>query len=111
MKIEMDNMEEEQEDTEDDKSDEETTCGFWRRIIKNPKELWEALKILPKEMDVIKLIEDPDPPDKFSKIDIQSRRSFPLAFFLSLMIYLFAFSYYLTDDFPERDTDLVLYKH
>lgn len=99
---------EDQEEEEEEKSDERK-ISFWQMF--NLKEIWNNVKFLPREIDIIKLLENPDPPDKFSKIDIQARRSFPATFFISLMIYLFAFSYYLTDDFPERDMDLVLYKN
>lgn len=106
-----DRQEEEEWENEDEKLElERETCGFFKKL-KNPKELWRDLKFLPVELDIIKLLEDPEPPDKFSKIDIQSRRSFPLAFCISLIIYLFAFSYYLTDDFPERNTDVSLYRN
>ncbi|KAL0269020.1 UNVERIFIED_CONTAM: hypothetical protein PYX00_010766 [Menopon gallinae] len=78
--------------------------------LKNPKQLWEDIKILPRENDIIDLLDDPDAAEKFSKIDIQARKNFPILFFISLTIYLYAFSYYLSDDFPERDANLLLYK-
>lgn len=73
--------------------------------------LWLQWKFLPQEVDVIRLMADTEPPDKFSKIDIEARKGFPIAFFTSLTVYLIAFAYYLTDDFPERDSDIVLYKN
>lgn len=79
--------------------------------IKTLYSLWLQWKFLPQESDVLRLMADTEPPDKFSKIDIDSRKNFPIAFFLSLSIYLVAFAYYLTDEFPERDTALKLYKN
>lgn len=98
-------------DVEEEEKKSEVKLSFVERLNKNLKDIWYKVKILPREIDIIKLLESQDPPDKFSKIDIQARRSFPATFFISLMIYLFAFSYYLTDDFPERDMDLILYKN
>lgn len=78
--------------------------------LRNPRLLWEDIKILPRENDIIDLLDDPEATEKFSKIDIQARKNFPIFFLISLTVYLYAFSYYLTDDFPERDASVLLYK-
>lgn len=72
-----------------------------------PRSFLKSFKTLP-----INLIADAndfkDPPKKFSKLDVRSRRNFPITFVISLVVYLLAFTYYLTDDNPETDSELIV---
>ncbi|KAK6630385.1 hypothetical protein RUM44_005052 [Polyplax serrata] len=45
-----------------------------------------------------------DSTDKFSELDVRSRKNFPVAFVVSLIIYALAFTYYFTDENPDWET-------
>jgi hypothetical protein len=41
--------------------------------------------------------------DRFSRIDIESRKYFPIAFCILISSYWIAYVYYFTDEFPVQD--------
>ena len=68
---------------------------------------WISLKnakILPTEEEISRMIVTGEAKDKFSRIDIESRKYFPIAFCILILSYWFAYVYYITDEFPVRDT-------
>lgn len=83
----------------------EKLCGLLKScagIVSFPYRLWRDWRFLPREDDVTQQLMCEDAPDKFTNIDIQSRKFFPLAFCILLSTYFLAYTYYLTDEFPAK---------
>lgn len=81
-------------------NDEKTIYDRMKKF-KKPGKLWKSLKTYSKKLFLIENLKT-DPTGKFSNLDVHSRKSFPVAFIISLIIYLLAFTYYLTDDISEN---------
>lgn len=75
-----------------------TFDGYLRKVVIT-RDFWKRFAILPGKTYLMRQMEKSDS-EKFSKMDVQSRRNFPIAFFSSLILYLLAFTYYLSDDIP-----------
>jgi hypothetical protein len=75
-----------------------------RKCIMKPWESWKEAKFLPREEDISRMIMTGETPDKFSRIDIESRKYFPIAFCILISSYWVAYMYYITDEFPIRDS-------
>ncbi|XP_059478763.1 gamma-aminobutyric acid receptor subunit alpha-6-like isoform X3 [Neocloeon triangulifer] len=69
----------------------ECACSPVRRV--------RGMRFLPTEADVVAA--EGVTKEKFSKIDIQSRKYFPLAFTVLITIYWVLYMYYITDEVPE----------
>ncbi|XP_034234511.1 gamma-aminobutyric acid receptor subunit alpha-1-like [Thrips palmi] len=80
-----------------------------RRCLSAPYRLWEQARFLPNEEDVTKLMQSDEEPDKFSKIDIVSRKVFPIAFGSMLVFYYIMYGYYISDVVPGDEDRVVLF--
>lgn len=88
--------------------DDESGCSRYVKIvlsflascIMKPWKSCKNVKIMPREEDISRMIITGETPDKFSKIDIQARKYFPIAFCILMSSYWIAYMYYITDEFP-----------
>jgi hypothetical protein len=100
---------EESEDIDD--PNEERPCLRYVAVVVNvlakcvvkPWDSWKEAKIMPREEDVHRMILTGETPDKFSRIDIESRKYFPIAFCILISSYWVAYMYYITDEFPVKE--------
>ncbi|XP_065337141.1 gamma-aminobutyric acid receptor subunit alpha-1-like isoform X3 [Cloeon dipterum] len=72
----------------------ECACSPVRRMRR-----LRGVHLLPTEADVVAA--EGEQKEKFSNIDIQSRKIFPLGFTILLTIYWVMYMYYITDEVPE----------
>lgn len=90
---------------------DEGTCLRYVNIVINilvtyvmkPCTSWKEAKIMPREEDIHRMIITGETPDKFSRIDIESRKYFPVAFCILISSYWVAYMYYITDEFPLKE--------
>lgn len=71
-----------------------------RKCLMRPWVSWKNAKILPTEEEISRMIVTGEMGDKFSRIDIESRKYFPIAFCILISSYWIAYMYYITDEFP-----------
>ncbi|KAK3921925.1 Gamma-aminobutyric acid receptor subunit alpha-6 [Frankliniella fusca] len=81
-----------------------------RRCLSVPYRLWEQARFLPNEEDVSRQMQSNEEPDKFTKIDILSRKVFPIAFGFMLILYWIMYGFYISDMFPGEEGKDVLYE-
>jgi hypothetical protein len=74
--------------------------NFLGKCIMKPCKSWKNAKFMPREEEISRMIITGETPDKFSKIDIESRKYFPIAFCILMSSYWIAYVYYITDEFP-----------
>nr|QQH14658.1 putative cys-loop ligand-gated anion channel subunit [Periplaneta americana] len=106
-----------QEDGEEPEDNDEKDPGFMLialalviKCVMKPWKMWKHTRCVPDEDDVSRLIITGETPDKFSKIDIEARKYFPVAFCILITSYWIAYLYYITDDFPVKDVNRMLMK-
>jgi hypothetical protein len=75
------------------------------KCLMRPWTSWKNAKILPTEEEVSRMMVTGETNDKFSRIDIESRKYFPIAFCILISSYWIAYVYYITDEFPLQDMD------
>jgi len=100
-------------DETDGKKGPGTNClGYVNMIINilgkclmKPWNSWKNAKFLPTEEDISRMIVTGETNDKFSRIDIESRKYFPIAFCILISSYWILYVYYITDEFPVQDVD------
>ncbi|XP_023701660.1 gamma-aminobutyric acid receptor subunit alpha-2 isoform X2 [Cryptotermes secundus] len=73
------------------------------KFVMKPWKSWKEAKIAPREEDVYRMIVTGETPNKFSRIDIESRKYFPIAFCILISSYWVAYMYYITDEFPVKE--------
>jgi hypothetical protein len=73
------------------------------KCLMKPWISWKNAKILPSEEEISRMIATGETGDKFSRIDIQSRKYFPIVFCILILSYWVAYVYYITDEFPIQD--------
>jgi hypothetical protein len=96
------------DDQTDENKYEEGACVRYVTVLTNilgkfvmkPWKSWKKAKIMPREEDVYRMIITGETPNKFSRIDIESRKYFPIAFCILISSYWVAYMYYITDEFP-----------
>jgi hypothetical protein len=101
-------FEEEFDEQRNRNEDDESEClgyvnivlNFLGNCITKPWKSWKNAKIMPREEEISRMIITGETPDKFSKIDIESRKYFPIAFCILMSSYWIAYMYYITDEFP-----------
>nr|UOL66827.1 gamma-aminobutyric acid receptor subunit GRD-like [Frankliniella occidentalis] len=81
-----------------------------RRCLSVPYRLWEQTRFLPNEEDVTRQMQSNEEPEKFTKIDIVSRKVFPIAFVSMLIMYWIMYGFYISDVFPGEEGKDVLYE-
>jgi hypothetical protein len=94
----------------DGNENDESTCLRYGNMVINvlgkcvmkPWKSWKEAKIMPREEDIHRMIITGETPDKFSRIDIESRKYFPVAFCILISSYWIAYMYYITDEFPAK---------
>ncbi|XP_063224796.1 uncharacterized protein LOC134532308 [Bacillus rossius redtenbacheri] len=74
-----------------------TTRRSMRRSIMRPVRAWRSYRFLPREEDVSRQLQSHEEPPKFTAMDINSRKVFPLSFLLFQTGYWVAYLYYITD--------------
>nr|CAD7453572.1 unnamed protein product [Timema tahoe] len=79
------------------------TRSSFKRFLMKPVDLWRDFQFLPGEEEVTRQVNSGEIPDKFGHIDIKARKIFPISFCVLLLIYSFAYMYYITDDFPVKE--------
>ncbi|XP_021915674.1 gamma-aminobutyric acid receptor subunit alpha-1-like isoform X2 [Zootermopsis nevadensis] len=100
--------EEDFDENRNENEDKESGClgyvnivlNFLGKCIMKPWKSWKNANIMPREEEISRMIITGETPDKFSKIDIESRKYFPIAFCILMTSYWFAYMYYITDEFP-----------
>lgn len=75
------------------------------KCLMKPWISWKNAKILPTEEEISRMILTGETNDKFSRIDIESRKYFPIAFCILISSYWIAYLYYITDESPVQDMD------
>jgi len=75
------------------------------KCLMKPWISWKNTKLLPTEEEITRMIVTGETSDKFSRIDIESRKYFPIAFCVLISSYWIAYVYYITDEFPVQDVD------
>nr|QRN45430.1 gamma-aminobutyric acid receptor subunit alpha-6-like isoform X1 [Carausius morosus] len=83
-----------------------------RRFISSRLNAWHSFRFLShkEEEEVQPEANSSDPPDKFSSIDIRSRKVFPICFLALLAIYWIAYTFYITDELPAKQLKTLRYK-
>ncbi|PSN48891.1 hypothetical protein C0J52_09672 [Blattella germanica] len=111
-------FEEEGEENDDDDDKEDGKClsfvafgvvGFCK-CVTMPWRIVRDTKCLPTEDEVHELILSGETREKFSRIDIESRKYFPICFCVLIVSYWVAYMYYITDDFPAKELHPLLLK-
>lgn len=100
-------------DERDGKKGPGTKClGYLNMVINvlgkclmKPWVSWKNAKFLPTEEEISRMIVTGETNEKFSRIDIESRKYFPIAFCILISSYWIAYMYYITDEFPVQDMD------
>lgn len=109
--ISGDEVFEDVDDQKDENNYDEGTClryvniviSILGKYIMKPWRSWKEAKIMPREDDIYRMIVTGETPDKFSRIDIESRKYFPIAFCILISSYWVAYMYYITDEFPVKE--------
>jgi hypothetical protein len=73
------------------------------KCLMKPWISWKNTNFLPTEEEISRMIVTGETRDKFSRIDIESRKYFPIAFCVLISSYWIAYVYYITDEFPVQD--------
>jgi hypothetical protein len=73
------------------------------RCLRKPWKSWIEARFMPREEDIHRMILTGETPNKFSRIDIESRKYFPIAFCVLISSYWVAYMYYITDEFPAKE--------
>jgi hypothetical protein len=73
------------------------------KFLMRPWVSWKNATFLPTEEEISRMIVTGETKDKFSRIDIESRKYFPIAFCILISSYWIAYMYYITDEFPVQD--------
>lgn len=66
-----------------------------------PLRKWREVHLLPREEDLT------EHKEKFSRIDVESRKIFPFLFAVFISVYWFLYMYYITDEFTQHSDDTV----
>lgn len=66
----------------------------FQRSLRIPARMWKKIKILPREEDIVN---DTEPVENFTRLDMLSRKIFPLAFVTAVILYTTLYMYYLPD--------------
>jgi hypothetical protein len=109
--ISGDEVFEDVDEQKDENKSDEGSCLRYVSIVINilgkyamkPWKSWKEAKIMPREEDIHRMIITGETPNKFSRIDIESRKYFPIAFCILTLSYWVAYIYYITDEFPVNE--------
>jgi hypothetical protein len=73
------------------------------KCVMKPWKSWKEATIMPRDEDIHRMVLTGETPNKFSRIDIESRKYFPIAFCILMSSYWVAYMYYITDEFPLKE--------
>ncbi|XP_067012120.2 gamma-aminobutyric acid receptor subunit alpha-6 [Anabrus simplex] len=78
------------------------TRRSFRKCLRKPMKMWHEARFFPSEQEVTEQILSDEAPNKFSRIDIEARKYFPMTFFILFAMYWILYLYYITDEFPVK---------